>query len=159
MIFNKLDLEPDDCNCLKGTFEDTSNLYSYRIKQPIATTESFETKWEKGQGQNEFDCEKLCNRFKSLSINLWSSREINKKIIEKYITIFTTRQGEDAALVFKFLPNSGLLKLYNEEDPTHYGFFKSDDFATGYLIISEIIILAETNLYKELEQKRNEKRK
>ena len=152
MTFNKLGLEPDECKCLEGTSEDTMNLYAYRIKQPIPKSEDFKTKWENGKGKSEF-------RFKSISINLWSSSETNEKIIEKYVNIFTTTQGKDAAFIFRFLPNSGLVKLYDEDDLTHYGFFKSDEFDLNYLTTHEIIILSETNEYKESEKKRHEKRK
>ncbi len=160
MTFNKLGLEPDNCDCLQKAFQDTNNLYSRRIKQPTVETGDFKTKWEDGKGKSEFDCKKICDNLKSLSINLWNSDESNKKAMEKYVAIWATnRPREDAALIFKFSPNSGLVKLYDEDDLTHYGFFKSDEFDLNYLTTREIIILSETNAYKESEKKRHEKRK
>ena len=57
-------------------------------------------------------------------------------------TFTITPRHKDCIFVFRLLPNSGLIEhTPNKKDPTHYDFYKSDNFTLDMLENHSIIPL------------------
>ena len=139
MDFAKL-LQDTDCNCLEKTIQDNENLYARKINTPNPVLDrDFKSYWQKGRRADE--CKEICG-LKGLSANSWDENDKNA-IIKKYLKTFTiTPRHKDCIFVFRLLPNSGLIEhTPNKKDPTHYDFYKSDNFTLDMLESHSIIPL------------------
>jgi hypothetical protein len=139
MDFKNL-LQDTDCDCLENAVQDNRHFYARKINKPAPLDRDFKSHWERGK-QSVDNCEKICG-LKGISMNLWN-QTTEKAIIKKFLTTFSiTPKHKDSIFVFKCLPESGLTKYTpNEEDDSHYDFYKSDEFSLDKLENYKIILL------------------
>jgi hypothetical protein len=132
MKFDSLHADTD-CDCLGKGFENTEKLFSRRISKPQMKASDFYSHWERRKRPKLMDCDNIC-LFKGISINEWNDNT-QAKIIKKYVGGLALQDLNDinkireSVLIFKFKKKSGLLKPSpTKNDPSHYTFYKDDDF-------------------------------
>jgi hypothetical protein len=145
MTFDSLHADTD-CDCLGDTFEETEKLFARRISKPTLKQSDFHSHWERRKRPQSMICDNICV-FKGVSVNEWNY-ETNLKIIEKYIDGLGVQDLDkkirESILVFKFKSKTGLLKYSpTKKDPSHYTFFKNDNFNIESIEVINIIELRE----------------
>lgn len=130
------------CDCLSKAKIDTTNEYVRRLRKDILEDKDFLTHWEKGIGQESNDCEMICS-YKSVSVNQFKT-EYEDQILNKYRTTFNINPKRGAHyLKFRLNEDAGLVKFAPEEDDkSHYNFFKADDFTLDKIVIIETVKFA-----------------
>ena len=131
------------CDCLKGSEIDIEGEYIRKIKKDIVLENDFQTHWERGLHRDENDCDKICS-YKSVSINKILSDSL-AQIMNKYKITFRFNPAKGFCCArFKLRENAGKVKHSPTNiDPTHYNFFKADDFTLDSINITEIIKFTE----------------
>lgn len=145
MIFDSLHADTD-CDCLGGAFENTEKLFARRISKPTLRTSDFCSHWERRKRPQSMICDNIC-LFKGISINEWNDKT-SSKIIGKYIGGLglqdLNNKIRESILVFKFKSKSGLLKSSpTKNDPSHYTFYKNDNFNIENIEVINTIELRE----------------
>jgi hypothetical protein len=143
MTFDSLHADTD-CDCLGEAFEDTGKLFSSRISKPQMRASDFYSHWERRKKPQLMNCDNVC-LYKGISINEWNDYT-QTKIIEKYVGGLGLQDLDDknkireSVLIFRFKDKLGLLKSSpTKNDPSHYTFYKDDDFSIEHIeIISTI---------------------
>ncbi len=138
MNFNNI-LNDTKCECLVKTKQDITIFFARKINKPLPLEKDFISHWERGKRAD--DCKGICG-FKGLSINEWN-KKTEMVVINKFLTTFAiSPKHKDSILIFKFLPNAGLIKhTPTKEDKAHYDFYKSDEFTLEMLENYNIIPL------------------
>ena len=128
-----------ECNCVKKAVDDFDNKYLRKLRKDQLSEKDFLTHWERGIGNEETDCEKICS-YNGISINQADEKTENI-IIEKYKTTFNINPKKGAHLLkFKIKNNAGKVSHAPlEDDDTHYNFFKSDEFNLETLEVIETV--------------------
>ena len=141
MTFENLHADTD-CNCISGAFIDTTNEYVRRLKKDAVQDSDFLTHSERGIVSPLDDCENICS-YKGVSINQLRV-EFVEQILTKYKTTFKINPKKGAHyLKFKFKEEAGKVKFAPEEDDqSHYNFFKADNFTLNSLDIIDTIKFA-----------------
>jgi hypothetical protein len=127
------------CNCLQGAVPDVDNSFYRKLKNEMASIDDFRTHFERRIGTDEQNCERLCS-YKAVSINIRKA-EYEALILDKYRTTFKFNPKKGAhCLVFRLRDESGLVKPTPEEDDeSHYSFFKSDAFSLDHIDVVDTI--------------------
>lgn len=130
MEFSEL-LKDTDCQCLENANQDNVSIFAKKINKPNPTDKDFKSHWERGK--TSIVCDEICG-YKGLSVNLWNE-STKEAVIKKYVTTFgISPKHKDSIFVFKFLDEAGMVKYTpNENDKSHYDFYKSDNFTLEML--------------------------
>jgi hypothetical protein len=138
MTFQNLQKDTD-CNCIDGAVIDTTNEYVRKLRKTALEEIDFKTHWERGIKGDSEECDSICN-YKGISINQFRD-EFVKQILTKYQTTFKINPKKGGyCLKFKLKPDAGKVKFAPEDDDkSHYNFFKSDSFDLNNLDIIETI--------------------
>ncbi len=138
MKFDKIK-QDSDCNCFTKAIIDYENEFVRKLRKEKIDEKDFLTHWERNIRPESLECDNICSS-KGVSVNLFKS-DFEKLIIEKYKTTFNINPKKGAYILkFKFLENAGKVKYSPEEnDTTHYNFFKADDFSIEMIKIIDTI--------------------
>lgn len=138
MTFEKLNIDTN-CDCLKGSVEDSENEYFRRLKRQVCSDDDFLTHWERGINKDSTDCRIICST-KGVSVNVIEN-ENNEQIIDKYkVTFSINPKIGNHLLKFKLKSGAGMVKRAKTKDNTsHCNFYKADDFTLSNLDIIETI--------------------
>ena len=130
------------CDCLNEAIVDTANEYVRRLKKDALQDIDFVTHWERGIRTQIDDCDNTCSD-KSVSINLFK-KEYETLIVNKYTNTFKINPKKGAHLLkFKLKEKAGKVKSAPEDDDrSHFNFFKADTFILNNLEIIEIVKFA-----------------
>ncbi len=142
MTFEKINLDTD-CKCLTKAVVDTENTYVRKLRKlNILNEKDFLTHWEREIRPETEDCETICS-YKGVSINQFKP-EYENQIIEKYKTTFNINPKKGAYLLkFRLTDEAGNVKYAPEDnDESHYNFFKSDDFTYDKIQVIETVKFA-----------------
>lgn len=138
MTFENLQFD-SECNCVKDAIEDYSNEYVRKLRKEVVEERDFLTHWERNIRPEINNCENICS-YKGVSINQFKD-EFVELILNKYKTTFNFNPKKGAYfLKFKFKQDAGKVKFAPEEDDnSHYNFFKADSFGLEKLEIIETV--------------------
>ena len=141
MTFERISSDTS-CDCLAKTEIDTSNEYVRKLRKDKVEERDFLTHWEREIRPESQECEDICS-YKGVSINQFKN-EYESQILNKYKTTFKFNPKKGAYyLKFKFNENVGRIKYAPEDDDiSHYNFFKADEFQIENLLILETVKFA-----------------
>lgn len=128
-----------NCDCLKQATVDTENVFVRKLRKETLIEKDFLSHWERGIGKDKTDCEEICS-FKAVSVNIFKS-EYQEQIVNKYKTTLSINPKKGAHyLKFKLRNDAGKIKFAPEDDDdSHYNFFKADAFDFTCLDIMETV--------------------
>jgi hypothetical protein len=138
MTFKNIQADTN-CDCLNGANIDTENEYVRRLRKETVVDKDFQTHWERGIRPEIDNCENICS-YKGVSINQFRN-EFVEQILNKYKTTFSINPKKGAFyLKFKLTKDAGKVKFASEEDDnSHYNFFKADNFDLNSLVILDTV--------------------
>lgn len=128
------------CNCIDDAISDTTNEYVRKLRKNIVEEKDFLSHWERGLYNDKTECEEICS-YKGVSINIYKA-EFEQQIKDKFTNtkIFNPKKGGTHIIKFKLKQDAGKVKFAPEDnDQSHYNFFKADNFTLSNLAIIEII--------------------
>ncbi|RXK82738.1 hypothetical protein EST62_10200 [Chlorobaculum sp. 24CR] len=131
-----------DCDCTSKAEIDSSNEYVRKLRKDKVEDKDFQTHWERGIRAENEDCDIICS-YKAVSINQIKP-EYENLILEKYKTTFNFNKKKGSYyLKFRFNKDAGKV-IYSpeEDDKSHYNFYKADDFNLGKIVVMETVKFA-----------------
>lgn len=139
MTFDKIKTDTD-CDCITSASNvDIENFYVRKLNKSTLEERDFLTHWERNKRPLIEDCENICS-YKSVSINQFSV-DTETQILEKFKTTFNINPKKGAYyLKFQFSTDAGKIKFTPQEnDSSHYDFYKADDFNLTKIQILETV--------------------